>query len=88
EIKLKSFPIDSMIDNITSKKYYLKDENIKGFAKKLLDIKALNERVNMYSNKLSSGTLSFILDQINELDNKNLKEYMMGKNGCFIKLMA
>ncbi|WP_109406219.1 hypothetical protein [Proteus faecis] len=88
EMKLKSFPIDSMIDNITSKKYYLKDENIKGFAKKLLDIKALNEGVNMYSNKLSSGTLSFILAQISELDNENLKEYMMGKNGCFIKLMA
>ncbi|WP_109397616.1 hypothetical protein [Proteus faecis] len=88
EMKLESFPIDSIIDNIISKKYHLEDRDIKGFAKKLLDIKHLRDGLDMYSNKLSSGTLSFILDLISELDNENLKEYMMGKNDCFIKLMA
>ncbi|WP_342639913.1 hypothetical protein [Proteus faecis] len=88
EMKLESFPIDSIIDNITSKKYYLEDGVIKDFTKKLLDIKHLRDGVDMYSNKLSSGTLSFILDLISELDNENIKEYMMRKNDCFIKLMA
>lgn len=88
EMKLESFPIDSIIDNIISKKYHLEDRDIKDFAKKLLDIKHLRDGLDMYSNKLSSGTLSFILDLISELDNENLKEYMMGKNDCFIKLMA
>lgn len=88
EMKLESFPIDSIIDNITSKKYYLEDGVIKDFAKKLLDIKYLRDGFNMYSNKLSSGALSFILDLISELDNEKIKEYMVRKNGCFIKLMA
>ncbi|NBM81003.1 hypothetical protein GWI76_17385 [Proteus sp. G2659] len=88
EMKLESFPIDSIIDNITSKKYYLKDGVIKDFAEKLLNTKYLKERGNMYSDKLSSGTLSFNLDLISELDNEKIKEYMMKKNGCFIRLMA
>lgn len=88
EMKLESFPIDSIINNITAKKYYLEDGVIKDFAKKLLDIKHLNDGFNMYSDKLSSGTLSFILDLISELGNEKIKEYMMKKNGCFIKLMA
>ncbi|CRL62816.1 hypothetical protein [Proteus penneri] len=88
EMKLESFPIDSIIDNITSKKYYLEDGVIKDFAKKLLDIKYLKERINMYSDKLSSGILSFNLDLISELDNGKIKEYMVKKNGCFMKLMA
>lgn len=88
EMKLESFPIDSIINNITAKKYYLEDGVIKDFAKKLLDIKHLNDGFNMYSDKLSSGTLSFILDLICELGNEKIKEYMMKKNGCFIKLMA
>ncbi|WP_311747930.1 hypothetical protein [Proteus penneri] len=88
EVKLESFPIDSIIDNITSKKYYLEDGVIKDFAENLLNTKYLKEKVNMYSDKLSSGILSFNLDLISELDNEKVKEYMMKKNGCFIKLMA
>lgn len=88
EMNLPSFPIDSIINNITSEKYYLEDETIRSFAEKLLNIKYLMEKDSMYSKKLSSGPLFFILDLISKLDNESIKEYMMKKNSSFIKLMA
>lgn len=88
EMSLSSFPIDSIINNITSEKYYLEDEIIRSFAKELLDIKYLTEKDSLFSNKLSSGPLFFILDLISKLDNESIKEYMMKKNSSFIKLIA
>lgn len=91
-----SFPIDSIIDNILSKEYYLDDKEIYDLTKRLLKNKLkLNNR--LFQKELFRNHLSLCLDVVSELHNNRrldeckmycYDEFMITHNNEFIELMA
>ncbi|WP_109372206.1 pentapeptide repeat-containing protein [Proteus genomosp. 6] len=89
KINIESFPLDSIVNNITSKKYYMKDEGLNKFAKFLLDSNYVNEKEKIFSNTLSQECLSFCLDLfLEDYKEEQRHDFMIKDNKAFIKLMA
>ncbi|WP_311753440.1 pentapeptide repeat-containing protein [Proteus columbae] len=89
KINIESFPLDSIVNNITSKKYYMKNEELNKFAKFLLDSTYVNEKEKIFSNALSQECLSFCLDLfLEDYKEEQRHDFMIKDNKAFIKLMA
>ncbi|QPB79729.1 hypothetical protein EHE21_10185 [Proteus sp. GOKU] len=93
------FLVDLVIDNISSKEYYLNNKEIYAFTKRLLEIKFkhLCNNTRLFQNELVKNHLPLCLDVITELHNNRkpdefniyyYDEFMIKNNNEFIELMA
>lgn len=89
KIDIDSFPLDSIVNNITSKKYYMEDKELNKFAKFLLDSNNVKEKEKIFSKRLSPECLSFCLDLFLDYPKKEqMNDFMIKDNKAFIKLIA
>ncbi|HHL2499702.1 TPA: pentapeptide repeat-containing protein [Yersinia enterocolitica] len=89
DINAHYFPRQAVLNNITSKDFYLKNDMIKTFAEKLVRSELADANDKIVLDKLSPEALSFCIKTIAQTQNhEDLKQYLIGNNGSFIQLMA
>lgn len=86
--KNMKIPMNLIMKNIFSNKYFCQDETIKNFITDILYSFYFDDEYSNSIDKLSPDFLSFHLDLIDNYDNDKLKNFMLKNNDQFIKLMV
>lgn len=82
-------PIDSIIKNLISMKFCVEDETISKFIKKLFEIKCANKQEKDFDFCMEDKYIMTYLNLLSDFYNiQELKDFMLNKNGGFIKLMT
>ncbi len=82
-------PIDSIIKNLISMKFCVEDETISKFIKKLFEIKCANKQGKDFDFYMEDKHIMTYLNLLSDFYNiQELKDFMLNKNGGFIKLMT
>lgn len=99
DMKNNLFLVDSIIDKVLSKEYYLDNKEIYRFIKRLLRIKFeySHNNIRLFKNELVKNYLPLCLDVVSELHNNRMSnefniydyaEFMVENNNEFIELMV